>query len=125
MATTASSMDGGSMRTSGPKTAVSAVLMSPAKAPAPLRRIPTRAASASGVPVLAAASGGLPEAICNPQTGLLIPTHDPHAWAETLEALLTDEPRRTLMGATGRDRALAMTWERAAHTTLQKYRRIL
>ena len=82
-------------------------------------------ASASGIPVLAAASGGLTEAICNTHTGLLIPTHDPHMWAEALEALLTDKPRRTLIGATGRNRALAMTWERAAENTLQQYRRIL
>lgn len=46
-------------------------------------------------------------------------------WAETLEALLTNEPRRELMGATGRQRALAMTWGRAAENTLQQYRRIL
>jgi D-inositol-3-phosphate glycosyltransferase len=82
-------------------------------------------ASASGIPVLAAASGGLTEAICNTHTGLLIPTHDPRTWAEALEALLTDKPRRTLIGATGRNRALAMTWERAAENTLQQYRRIL
>ena len=30
-----------------------------------------------------------------------------------------------LLGATGRQRALAMTWERAAENTLQQYRRIL
>lgn len=82
-------------------------------------------ASASGVPVLAAASGGLTEAICNTRTGLLIPTHDPRMWAEALEALLTNEPRRELLGATGRQRALAMTWGRAAENTLQQYRRIL
>ena len=82
-------------------------------------------ASASGVPVLAAASGGLTEAICNTHTGLLIPTHDPRQWATTLGSLLADEPRRELLGAAGRQRALTMTWGRAAENTLQQYRRIL
>ena len=82
-------------------------------------------ASASGVPVLAAAAGGLPEAICNTHTGLLIPTHDPPLWGKALADLLADEPRRQLLGATGRQRALGMTWEQAAVKTFEQYRRLL
>ena len=82
-------------------------------------------ASASGIPVLAAASGGLTEAICNTHTGLLIPTHDPALWGRALGDLLADEPRRRQLGETGRQRALSMTWELAANRTLEQYRRLL
>ena len=39
-------------------------------------------ASASGVPTLAAAAGGLTEAICNGHTGQLVTTHEPQDWAD-------------------------------------------
>ena len=82
-------------------------------------------ASASGVPVLAAAAGGLTEAICNTHTGLLIPTHDPWAWGTALTALLADPGRRAELGRVGRQRALDMTWEVSAARTLEQYRRLL
>lgn len=82
-------------------------------------------ASASGVPVLAAAAGGLTEAICNTHTGLLVPTHDAADWARELTALLRDDARRAALGATGRQRALDMTWPVVAERTLAAYRRVL
>lgn len=82
-------------------------------------------ASASGVPVLAAAAGGLTEAICNTHTGLLIPTHDPWAWGSALTSLLADPARRAELGRLGRQRALDMTWEVSAAQTLEQYRRVL
>ncbi|MBK7822462.1 MAG: glycosyltransferase [Tessaracoccus sp.] len=80
-------------------------------------------ASASGVPVLAAAAGGLTEAICNTHTGLLVPTHEPSDWSEALGSLLGDPGRRAEMGVTGRRRAEEMTWARAAEQTLAAYRK--
>ena len=80
-------------------------------------------ASASGVPVLAAAAGGLTEAICNTHTGLLVPTHEPADWSDALGSLLRDPERRAAMGRTGRQRAEGMTWARAAEQTLAAYRR--
>ncbi|GAB3815304.1 glycosyltransferase [Tessaracoccus terricola] len=82
-------------------------------------------ASASGVPVLAAAAGGLTEAICNTHTGLLVPSHDAADWARELTALLRDDARRATLGATGRDRARDMTWPLVAERTLAAYRRVL
>lgn len=82
-------------------------------------------ASASGVPVLAAAAGGLTEAICNTHTGLLVPTHDPADWARELTSLLRDDERRATLGATGRQRAQDMTWPIVAERTLGAYRRVL
>lgn len=82
-------------------------------------------ASASGVPVLAAAAGGLTEAICNTHTGLLVPTHDPWAWGSALTSLLADPQRRERMAMMGRQRALTMTWDAVAERTLEQYRRML
>lgn len=82
-------------------------------------------ASASGIPVLAAAAGGLTEAISDGRTGVLVPTHDPDDWALALDTLLQDEARRHELGDAGRERALQMTWPVAADKTLAAYRRVL
>ncbi|MHA6508272.1 glycosyltransferase [Tessaracoccus sp. Y1736] len=82
-------------------------------------------ASASGIPTLAAAAGGLTEAICNTHTGDLVPTHDPADWAAALLRLLRDPDRRARMGVTARERAESMTWAHVADRTLQAYRRAI
>lgn len=82
-------------------------------------------ASASGVPVIAAAAGGLTEAICNGHTGILVPSHDPAAWSEAISSLLSDPQRRAALGATGRQRAETMTWGHVAERTMAAYRRVL
>lgn len=82
-------------------------------------------ASASGVPTLAAAAGGLTEAICNTHTGILVPSHDPRAWAGALSPLLRDEQLRAELGRTGRQRAETMTWAHVAQQTLASYRRAI
>lgn len=82
-------------------------------------------ASASGTPVLAAAAGGLTEAICNTHTGLLVPEHDPAVWGRELTSLLRDDTRRLDMGRRGRQRALEMTWPKVATRILTLYRRLL
>lgn len=81
--------------------------------------------SASGIPVLAAAAGGLTEAICNTHTGILIPSHDPEDWTRELTALLRDDEHRARLGATGRQRALTMTWPMVAERLLATYHRLL
>ena len=82
-------------------------------------------ASASGVPTLAAAAGGLTEAICNTHTGILVPSHDPQEWAGALSALLADPARRAEIGRTGRQRAEQMTWAHVAEQTVAAYRRAI
>lgn len=82
-------------------------------------------ASASGIPVLAAAAGGLTEAICDGRTGVLVPSHDPDQWARALDGLLGDDALRQRLGAAGRERALGMTWPIVADKTLAAYRRVL
>ncbi len=82
-------------------------------------------ASSSGTPVLAAAAGGLTEAICNTHTGLLVPEHDAAAWGRELTCLLRDPARRRDMGLRGRARALDMTWPKVAARALSLYGRLL
>ncbi|MEZ5086266.1 MAG: glycosyltransferase [Tessaracoccus sp.] len=82
-------------------------------------------ASASGVPVLAAAAGGLTEAICNTHTGLLIPSRDAADWGRELTALLAGDERRAGMAERGRQRAEDMTWAKVAEQLTKTYRRAI
>jgi glycosyltransferase involved in cell wall biosynthesis len=59
-------------------------------------------ASAAGVPVVATAVGGTPEAVVDGQTGLLVAPGDPYALTDAVVDLLTDPARRARAGATGR-----------------------
>lgn len=59
-------------------------------------------AMSAGLPVLATAVGGVPEAIEHDRTGWLIPANDVAALAGALERLLDDAPLRARLGATAR-----------------------
>ena len=61
-------------------------------------------AMACGLPVIATASGGMPEVIVDGETGYLAPVGDIDALAEGTRRLLEDVPRRSLFAATGRQR---------------------
>jgi glycosyltransferase involved in cell wall biosynthesis len=63
-------------------------------------------AMASGCAVAAAAVGGLPEAIEDDRTGVLVPPEDPAALAAALRALASDPARRRRLGAAARTTAL-------------------
>ncbi len=72
-------------------------------------------ASASGLAVVAARSGGAQEAVRHQETGLLVPPSDPQALSEALEALLADPDRRAALGQGGRRWVEAeMNWSRVA-----------
>jgi glycosyltransferase involved in cell wall biosynthesis len=64
-------------------------------------------AMAFGRPVVATTAGGIPEAVDDGKTGLLVPPRDPRALADALFALLTDEARGRALGRAGRERFLA------------------
>ncbi|HXH06221.1 MAG TPA: glycosyltransferase [Vicinamibacterales bacterium] len=64
-------------------------------------------AMATGLPVVATAVGGTPEAVVDGETGLLVPPRDPAALASALERLIADETLRRRMGAAGRARVEA------------------
>ncbi len=60
-------------------------------------------AAATGLPTLATRSGGVPEAVADGETGLLVEPNDPEAAAAALERLLGN----TTFGAAGRARVVA------------------
>lgn len=62
---------------------------------------------AAGVPVVATAVGGTPEAVADGVDGHLVPPGDPPALARRILDLLGDEGRRREMGRLGRDRIRA------------------
>ncbi|HEY0351522.1 MAG TPA: glycosyltransferase family 4 protein [Gemmatimonadales bacterium] len=59
-------------------------------------------ASASGVPVLAGHSGGIPEAVRNGETGLLVDAEDPEKVCGALSTLLDDRSLAQRLGSGGR-----------------------
>jgi glycosyltransferase involved in cell wall biosynthesis len=63
-------------------------------------------AMASGVPVVATRSGGIPEAVEDGLTGILVPFRDAGAIGDAVRALAQDADRRRSMGETGRARAV-------------------
>ena len=70
-------------------------------------------ASASGLPVVAARSGGAAEAVIENETGLLVPPDDPAALGQALQRLLDDAQMRQEMGRAGRRWVeREMNWDR-------------
>jgi glycosyltransferase involved in cell wall biosynthesis len=61
-------------------------------------------ASAAAVPVVGFDAGGLPEAIIDGETGLLVPSKDIDALRQAIESLVDDAPLRKRLGAAGRER---------------------
>ena len=61
-------------------------------------------AMAAALPVVASSVGGVPEAVEDGDTGLLVPPRDPVRLAAALERLLVDPALRRRLGANGRDR---------------------
>ncbi len=61
-------------------------------------------AAAAAVPVVGFAAGGLPEAVLDGATGLLVPPEDTAALALALATLIDDPGRRKALGAAGQDR---------------------
>lgn len=65
-------------------------------------------AMAAGLPVIASASGSIPETVKDGETGVLLPPDLPSVWADAINALAADPERRSRLGAAGR-RAVEQT----------------
>ncbi len=59
-------------------------------------------AGAAGLPVVSTAVGGIPEAVIDGKTGIVVPPGDAQSLAEALTALLADPESRDRMGRAGR-----------------------
>lgn len=79
-------------------------------------------AAASGVPVIARASGGLREAVRDGETGVLLDTDDPLAWAAAIERILGDAAERARLAAAARSWARTLSWEASTEALLRCYR---
>jgi glycosyltransferase involved in cell wall biosynthesis len=64
-------------------------------------------AQASGVPVVAGATGGVSEIVVHGVTGLLVPPSDAPAFARAVRSLLVDRPRRAALAEAARRRVKA------------------
>lgn len=79
-------------------------------------------AMACGVPVVAAAVGGLTDTVVDGVTGDLVPSHDPAALATALRRLLGDDMRRFSYAAAAVDRAArSYSWPRITQRLLSVY----
>lgn len=77
-------------------------------------------AMAFGLPVVATAAGGIPEAVDDGVTGRLVAPRDPRALAGALAEVLGDERRRAAWGRAGRTRFLErFTSDRMVDETLR------
>jgi glycosyltransferase involved in cell wall biosynthesis len=83
-------------------------------------------AMAHAKPVVATTVGGVPEAVVDGVTGLLVPTEAVEPLAAAIASLLADSPRRAAFGAAGRARFLAMfRTEVVVERLLDAYRQVL
>lgn len=79
-------------------------------------------AMACGIPVVAAAVGGLTDSVVDHGTGLHVPPKDPAAIAEALAMLLASPALRAKLGRAGERRAKArFSWNRVAAETEKAY----
>ena len=63
-------------------------------------------AAASGLPVIASRTGGIPEVVADGESGILVTPGDPAAAAEAIERVLADPELARSMGERGRERVI-------------------
>lgn len=78
-----------------------------------------------GKPVAATAAGGIPEAVVNDETGILVPVGDANALGAAIARLLTDSELARRMGANGIRRAPLFSIDNTVDRTLDVYERVL
>jgi len=78
-----------------------------------------------GKPVAATAAGGIPEAIINGETGLLVAVGDASALGGAIARLITDHELAQRMGANGIRRAPLFSIDNTVDRTLAVYERVL
>ena len=83
-------------------------------------------AMASGTPVVASRTGGIPEVVVDGETGFLVPPGDVEALHDRLATLLADRRLARRMGDAGRSAVLErFTWTACAERCLAAYREVV
>lgn len=83
-------------------------------------------ASSCELPVVVSDAGGLPEVVCDGETGLVVPRNDPAALCAALVRLVTDDALRARMGRAGRELVQRdYEWERCVDHMLACYAALL
>lgn len=78
-------------------------------------------AQACGTPVIAANVGGLPTAVSNNYSGLLVDGHNPHDWAHVLERFFADVKLQEKLSAGALDHASKFSWEATTEHLIEVY----
>jgi D-inositol-3-phosphate glycosyltransferase len=78
-------------------------------------------AQACGTPVVAAEVGGLPVAVAGERSGLLVPGHDPAAWAAALAEVALVPARREQLAMGAVAHARRFSWDRTTEALLGIY----
>jgi glycosyltransferase involved in cell wall biosynthesis len=81
-------------------------------------------ALASGVPVVGADAGGIPESLRHDLTGFLVPPGDATAFAERVVQLAVDDVQRMAMGEAARAFAVGRDWSRELDELESAYERL-
>jgi len=76
---------------------------------------------ACGTPVIAAKVGGLPTAVADNVSGLLVDGHNPHDWAHVLERFLGDENLQKKLKQGALDHASKFSWEATTEQLIDVY----
>lgn len=89
--------------------------------------LPAAEAMSSGLPVIAARAGALPEVVGEDgKTGILVPPAEPGALAAAIKRLINDEPLRKRLGEAGRKRMQQnFSWRKAAKRTVEVYQELM
>lgn len=82
-------------------------------------------AQACGTPVVAARVGGLPVAVAEGETGLLVDGHGTADWADALESLLDDDDTRLRMAGEAVQHAANFSWSASASQLASVYNEVL
>ncbi|MEK0371989.1 D-inositol-3-phosphate glycosyltransferase [Corynebacterium mastitidis] len=80
-------------------------------------------AQATGTPVVAARAGGLPIAVAEGSTGMLVDGHAPEDWARVLGEMLDDDETRIRMGQRAVGHAARFSWTATARRLHEAYGR--